>query len=116
MMRFSLLDAEKQLVIGNPRQFPHTPMRPIEVDGQTVGIAIMNHPQSFRFPTFWHVRTYGLFAANPFGRREFPDGNKEDGTYTLADGKSVTLRYRVWLHKGDEKMGKVREAYESYAK
>jgi hypothetical protein len=86
------------------------------VDGQTAGIAIMNHPQSFRFPTFWHVRTYGLFAANPFGRREFPDGNKEDGTYVLPDGKSITLRYRVWLHKGDEKVGKVREAYESYAK
>jgi hypothetical protein len=86
------------------------------VDGQTVGIAIMNHPQSFRFPTFWHVRTYGLFAANPFGRREFPDGNKQDGTYTLPEGKSITLRYRVWLHKGDEKEGKVRDAYDSYAK
>ena len=86
------------------------------VDGQTVGIAIMNHPQSFRFPTFWHVRTYGLFAANPFGRREFPDGNKQDGTYTLPEGKSITLRYRVWLHQGDEKEGKVRDAYDSYAK
>ncbi|MHC5544912.1 DUF6807 domain-containing protein, partial [Singulisphaera rosea] len=40
---------------------------PGPVVGQTLGIAIMNHPESFRFPTTWHVRTYGLFAANPFG-------------------------------------------------
>ena len=44
------------------------------VDGQTVGIAIMNHPSSFRYPTYWHVRTYGLFAANPFGVHDF-EGN-----------------------------------------
>lgn len=85
------------------------------VGGQTVGIAIMNHPSSFRFPTFWHVRTYGLFAANPFGRREFPDGGKQDGSYTLSEGQTITLRYRVWLHKGDEKEGRVAAAYESYA-
>ena len=42
------------------------------VDGQTLGIAILNHPASFRFPTGWHVRTYGLFAANPFAQEEFP--------------------------------------------
>ncbi len=54
------------------------------VDGQTVGIAILNHPQSLRYPTYWHVRTYGLFAANPFGVHDFlgqPDAN---GSLTLA--------------------------------
>ena len=86
------------------------------VAGQTVGIAIMNHPSSFRFPTFWHVRTYGLFAANPFGRRAFPDGGKQDGTYTLPEGRTITLRYRVWLHRGDEKQGHVAEAYAAYAR
>jgi hypothetical protein len=86
------------------------------VGGQTMGIAILNHPSSFRFPTFWHVRTYGLFAANPFGRKEFPGGGKRDGTYTLPEGQSITLRYRVWLHQGDEKQGRVAEAYSSYSK
>ena len=37
----------------------------------TLGIAILNHPSSFRHPTHWHVRTYGLFAANPFGIHDF---------------------------------------------
>ena len=34
------------------------------VGGKTVGVAIFNHPSSFRYPTTWHVRDYGLFAAN----------------------------------------------------
>jgi len=85
------------------------------VDGQTVGIAVMNHPSSFRFPTCWHVRTYGLFAANPFGLREFPDGGKQDGSVVLGEGKSMAFRYRVWLHKGDESDGRVAETYRAYA-
>jgi len=86
------------------------------IDGQIVGLAIFNHPSSFRFPTYWHVRTYGLFAANPFGLHNF-EGNKDlDGSHTLEPGKSITLRYRVYLHRGDEKEGGVAKAYEAYAK
>ena len=47
------------------------------VKDRTVGIAIINHPSSFRYPTTWHVRTYGLFAANPFGWHDF--GRPERG-------------------------------------
>ncbi len=86
------------------------------IGGQTVGIAIMNHPSSFRFPTFWHVRTYGLFAANPFGIHDFPGGEKKDGSYLIEAGKSITLRYRVWIHLGDEKEGRVASAFEAYAR
>jgi hypothetical protein len=85
------------------------------VDGQTVGLAIFNHPTSFRFPTYWHVRTYGLFAANPFGLHDFQRGKDLDGSHTLAPGASMTLRYRVFLHRGDEKQGGVAKAYEAYA-
>ncbi len=83
---------------------------------ETVGIAIMNHPSSFRFPTYWHVRTYGLFAANPFGLHDFKGDKNLDGSHTLAKGDSITLRYRVYLHRGDEKQGKVAAAYEAYSK
>ncbi len=85
------------------------------VGGQTVGIAIMNHPSSFRFPTYWHVRTYGLFAANPFGIHDFPGGEHKDGSYVIEEGQSITLRYRVWIHRGDEKQGRVAKAFEAYA-
>jgi hypothetical protein len=85
------------------------------VDGKTVGIAIFNHPSSFRFPTYWHVRTYGLFAANPFGVHEFTNGKQGGGEHTLSPGQSMTLRYRVFLHRGDEKEGKVATAYAAYS-
>ena len=86
------------------------------VDGQTVGLAVMNHPSSFRYPTYWHVRTYGLFAANPFGILEFTHGKSPAGSYTIPAGETMTLRYRVLLHRGDEKEGKVAEAFETYSK
>lgn len=87
------------------------------VDGDVSGIAIMNHPSSFRFPTAWHVRTYGLFAANPFGKKDFPpNAAKDQGAYTLPVGETLKLRYRVLLHNGDEKEGKVAESFAEYAK
>ena len=85
------------------------------LDGQVTGITIMNHPSSFRFPTYWHVRTYGLFAANPFGLHDFEGTSEVDGTHELEAGESITLRYRVLLHRGDEKEGKVAEAFADYA-
>ncbi len=84
------------------------------IDDETLGIAILNHPSSFRYPTHWHVRTYGLFAANPFGLSDFTNG-KEQGEYTLPAGETLHLRYRVLLHKGDEREGRVAEAFSAYA-
>ena len=86
------------------------------IAGQTVGIAVMNHPKSFRFPAYWHARTYGLLAANPFGAKDFTSGKAADGSYTLPEGQSISFYYRVLLHKGDEKAGKVAEEYRSYEK
>jgi hypothetical protein len=86
------------------------------IDGQTVGVAIFNHPSSFRFPTYWHVRTYGLFAANPFGVHDFTSGKQTGGAQTIAPGETITLRYRVFFHRGDQRDGKVAEAFETYSK
>jgi hypothetical protein len=85
------------------------------VDGQTVGVAILNHPSSFRFPTYWHVRTYGLFAANPFGWHHFRGSDDHDGSHTLAPGESMAFSYRFLFHKGDETEAQVAEAFEAYA-
>jgi hypothetical protein len=86
------------------------------LNGKVVGIAVLNHPSSFRYPTYWHVRTYGLFAANPFGVKDFTGDKTADGTYRLERGKSLTLRYRVLLHKGDAKIARVAEAFADYVK
>jgi len=85
------------------------------VDGQQVGIAIMNHPSSFRYPTYWHVRTYGLFVANPFGLHNFKNSNDVDGSHVLPAGESFTLRYRILLHDGDTKQGGVADDFKAYA-
>lgn len=85
------------------------------IGGETVGIAILNHPTSFRYPTNWHVRTYGLMAANPFGRSAFGSSDKLDGSHVLEPGESITLRYRVLLHTGDERQGKVADRFVEYA-
>jgi hypothetical protein len=86
------------------------------VDGQTLGIAILNHPTSYGYPTFWHVRTYGLFAANPFGRKDFEPSAGRDGSLTIEPGRTLELRYRVILHHGDEKSAHLAEAFAAYAR
>ena len=84
------------------------------VEGETVGIAILNHPASFRHPTNWHVRTYGLFAANPFGWHDF--GLKTPGDHTIPAGESIRFGYRVILHRGDTASANLPAAFAGYAK
>ena len=82
------------------------------VDGKTVGVAILNHPSSFRYPTTWHVRDYGLFAANPFGWHDF--GQKTSGEYVLPAGESIRFSYRVILHDGDSASAAPAAAFQAY--
>jgi hypothetical protein len=84
------------------------------VAGEHLGIAILNHPTSFRHPTAWHVRTYGLFCANPFGFRQM-NPTAESGAVTLAAGERIGLRHRFIFHAGDERRGGIAAAYEAYA-
>ncbi len=86
------------------------------VEGEVVGIAIFDHPSNLRHPTYWHVRDYGLFAVNPFGVHDFvPGTRKGEGDHTIPAGKSLTLRYRVWLHKGRTEEAGVDAQYRAYA-
>ena len=86
-----------------------------KVDGEEVGIAVFDHPKSFRHPTTWHARGYGLFAANPFGLRDFTRDPNQDGSWTIPERKSLTFRYRVIIHHGDYKAANIAEAYQKYA-
>jgi hypothetical protein len=85
------------------------------VSGEDVGIAIFDHPENFRHPTYWHARAYGLLAANPFGVREFTRDRRQDGEYTIPAGGSLILRYRVLIHHGDYREAQVADAYKKYA-
>lgn len=84
--------------------------------GEHLGVAVLNHPSSYRFPTHWHVRTYGLFAANPWGLHDFSGSKDINGADTLKPNSQISLRYRVVLHKGDETNGNIAVRYATYAK
>ena len=57
------------------------------VAGEDVGIAIFDNPKNLRHPTYWHVRDYGLFCANPFGIHDFVKGQAKDaGNFKLETG------------------------------
>jgi hypothetical protein len=87
------------------------------VDGETIGIALFNHPSNFRNPTRWHARTYGLLAANPFGDSEFPPDSTapKQAAVTIAKGDRLALRYRVLLHRDDPAEADVAKAYRDFA-
>jgi hypothetical protein len=61
------------------------------------------------------VRTYGLFAANPFGIHDFPGGKGKDGSHTIPKGDSITFRYRILIHAGTMEDASVAAAFEQYA-
>src|SRR5581483_6753499 len=64
-----------------------------ELEGKKVGIAVFDHPRGFRYPTHWHVRDYGLFAANPFAWHDYKSGWSQDGSFLLKRDRSITFRY-----------------------
>ena len=86
------------------------------ISGKRVGIAVFDSPKSFRHPTTWHARAYGLFAANPFGLREFTSNPDKDGSWAVPEGKSIRFRYRVLIREGDFTPSQISEAYKEYSR
>jgi hypothetical protein len=68
-----------------------------------ISIAIIDHPRNPGYPTYWHARGYGLFAANPLGQTVFSKG-KESLNLTLQKNQSVTVRYRVVIASGQRRL------------
>jgi hypothetical protein len=85
-----------------------------DVEGEKLGVAILDHPQNPRHPTYWHARDYGLFALNPFGAHAF-DAAQPESHWQLAKGKQLVFRWRVVVHPGDAESGGVAELYKDYA-
>ncbi|MBI2680702.1 MAG: PmoA family protein [Candidatus Solibacter usitatus] len=86
-----------------------------DLEGEKLGIAILDHPENFRHPTYWHARGYGLFAVNPFGLHDFLNDKTADGSKTLEAGQSMRFRYRVIIHPGDAAAAHIAEKHKQYA-
>lgn len=85
------------------------------IDGRPLGIAIFDHPSNPKHPTYWHVRGYGLFAANVFGEHHFHADDSRDGGITLAKGETLRFRYRILIHMGGTAAAKVGRKYDRWA-
>jgi hypothetical protein len=70
-----------------------------KVEGEDVVLLMLDHPKNPGYPTYWHARGYGLFAANPLGQSVFSNG-KETLNFTLAPGATTTFRHRLLILPG----------------
>jgi len=73
-------------------------------NGKEVGIAILNYAPSTNYPTYWHARDYGLFAANPLGQLAFQEKLKVDSpkafALTLEPGESAHFNFQIVIYDG----------------
>ena len=73
---------------------------------KVVGVAILNHPASINYPTYWHVRSYGLFSANPLGQGDFQRQSRYKKNPVLPlhlkikQGQRVHFRFLVIVYEG----------------
>jgi hypothetical protein len=88
----------------------------VDRKGKPVGMAMFDHPQNLRHPTWWHARDYGLFAANPFGIHYFENKEEHAGDYTVKKGESLRFRYRLLLHRGGPDAKQLDQAWQDWAK
>lgn len=70
-----------------------------KMGADSVSVVVIDHPQNPNYPTFWHARGYGLFAANPLGEKIFTNG-KSAKNLQLKKGESVVFRYRIVVDNG----------------
>ena len=68
------------------------------------GAAVFIHPGNPAAPNEWTLRHYGFLGPCWPGME----------TATLEPGKPVTLKYRLWIHRGDAAAGGVAAAYDAY--
>ncbi len=77
-------------------------------------IAILDHPDNVGYPTYWHARDYGLFAANPLGQKDLSQG-KDTLNFNLYAGGQVTFRHRIAIFDGAVEDEVVEEEWRGFA-
>ena len=86
-----------------------------KIGDETINVVILDHPKNVGYPTYWHARGYGLFAANPLGQAIFSKG-KETLNLTLKNGESTTFRYRTVIASktlSDDQINKIAADFDS---
>jgi len=92
-------------------------------EGKVVGVAILNHPESINYPTYWHVRNYGLFSANPLGQADFQKGQPKQYRknkiiplrLTLERGETAHFRFLVIVYDGIRTQQQMEERFREFS-
>ena len=77
---------------------------PAKEQGRLSGAAIFVHPRHPDFPPEWMTRHYGLVSVGWPGVQ----------AQTLPAKKPTTLRYRLWIHRGNPEAAEIQKAYDAY--
>jgi len=85
------------------------------IGSDPVAIAIFDSPANPGFPTYWHARGYGLFAANPLGQKDL-SGGKDVLNFSIPAGRTVTFRYRVLIVDGTETPAAIDRAWTEWSR
>jgi hypothetical protein len=89
-------------------------------NSKIVGVAILNHPESINYPTYWHVRGYGLFSANPLGQGDFQRQQKNRKNkilplnLTLQSGETAYFRFKVIIFDGRRTPEQIEARFKNY--
>ena len=83
------------------------------VESEPVTIVMLDHPSNPGFPTYWHARGYGLFAANPMGEKIFTEGKKELNV-AIEPGASIVFRHRIVIVSGQATSDSVERLYRAF--
>jgi len=86
-----------------------------EIKGEQVALVIIDHPSNAGYPTYWHARDYGLFAANTLGQKIFSEG-KNELNFSLKKGESVTFKYRLVVAAENLSDDQINQLADEYAK
>jgi hypothetical protein len=86
-----------------------------QIGKEDITISIFDHPSTENHPSYWHAREYGLFAVNPFGRRDFVAGASPLNK-SLQPNQSFHFRYRLIIYEGKQPKNRMDQDYWEYVK
>lgn len=86
-------------------------------DGKTYGLAILHHPESVNFPTYWHARGYGCFAANPVGQFDFQSkymDSPQKRDLVIKAGEQADFIFRLLVYESSKNMEELKRVFQKF--
>jgi len=68
-------------------------------EGDSISIAIFDHPENFNHPPHWHARHYGLFSVNNLGQKSFQE-KQSPINLKLETDEDINFRHQLIISHG----------------